>query len=117
MPPRTLRVNPADQGIIRFGSGRTAAPRSTETRMPPEVAAHLAWLAQRGRARTTIYDRGRLLIRLAGCLPVPLLEATPAMLAQWRAARSHPPPRAAGAVAPAGHVYAWAGAQRGRRAD
>jgi integrase len=79
--------------------------------MPPEVAAHLAWLAQRGRAWTTIYDRGRLLIRLAAFLPVPLLDATPAMLAGWRASMNHAPGVVCGYVSHASQFYRWAVAE------
>jgi integrase/recombinase XerC len=42
-------------------------------------------MGQQGLAASTIYQRGRGLARLAGRLPVPLLEATPVMLSAWRA--------------------------------
>jgi integrase len=76
--------------------------------MPPEVAAHVAWLEQRGLARTTIYDRSRLLIRLAAFLPVPLLEASPEMLATWRASLIHAPGVICGYVSHATQFYAFA---------
>jgi hypothetical protein len=51
----------------------------------PAVTAHLAWLAHKGHAPSTIQARSRALHRLAAALPVPLLDATPADLAAWRA--------------------------------
>lgn len=48
------------------------------------VAAHLRHLQLRGRADLTVYHRAHALRHLAGALPVPLLEATPDLLYQWR---------------------------------
>ena len=39
------------------------------------LGRHLEWLRLRGRAATTIYDRGRVLVRLGAALPVPVLDA------------------------------------------
>ena len=49
------------------------------------VAAHLASLRQRGHTPGAIYARRRALARMTAALPVPLLDATPADLAAWRA--------------------------------
>lgn len=46
---------------------------------------HLAHLRLLGYSATTIYARRRALTRLAAVLPVPLSQATPAMLGDWRA--------------------------------
>lgn len=50
------------------------------------IAEHLEDMRQRGLAPSTIYRRKRGLVRLQAYLrPVPLVDATPAMLLRWRA--------------------------------
>jgi integrase/recombinase XerC len=50
------------------------------------IARHLEHMRQRGLSPYTIYQRGGHLARLAAAIaPVPLLDATPGMLARWRA--------------------------------
>lgn len=49
------------------------------------IRGYLEFAEQSGLAVTTRYCRGLSLARLAAWLPVPLAEATPAMLARWRA--------------------------------
>src|SRR5258708_39975892 len=80
-------------------------------RMTPEVAAHLAWMDQRGRATTTMYDRERLLHRLEAFLPVPLLDATPQMPADWRGSLKHAPGVVCGYVSHAKQFYGFAVAE------
>jgi integrase/recombinase XerC len=46
---------------------------------------HLDHLRLKGHTAASVYARKRALIRLQSALPVPLLDATPAMLAEWRA--------------------------------
>lgn len=53
--------------------------------MPEPVARHLHWMALKGRSLTTIYARRLALARLSAALPVPLLEAMPEHLYDWRA--------------------------------
>jgi integrase len=48
------------------------------------VARYLGHLMDQGMSPHTIYDRRRVLSRLAAALPVPLLEASPDELAAWR---------------------------------
>ena len=79
--------------------------------LDPAVTAHLAWLAQRGHSPVTVESRRRALARLAAALPVPLLDASPADLAAWRAGLT-----VAGnsVINYASHVtgfYSWAAAQ------
>jgi integrase/recombinase XerC len=71
------------------------------------VTGHLAWLRQRGRTENTIYQRRRALIRLAGSLPVPLLDATPAQLADWRAGMALSDQGIICLVSHARQFYAW----------
>jgi integrase len=54
--------------------------------MEPAVSVHLSHMRQRGLSEGTIAARRRILARLAAAIPVPLLDATPAHLATWRAA-------------------------------
>src|ERR1017187_2742349 len=53
--------------------------------MPEPVERHLHWMALKGRSLTTIYARRLALGRLAAAVPVPLLEALPEHLYDWRA--------------------------------
>jgi integrase len=53
--------------------------------VPEPVARHLHWMALKGRSLTTIYARRLALARLTAALPVPLLEAMPEHLYDWRA--------------------------------
>jgi hypothetical protein len=46
---------------------------------------HLEHLRLSGYSPATIYYRRRILLRLKAVLPVPLCEATPELLGQWRA--------------------------------
>src|SRR5258706_11932286 len=58
-----------------------------EEQLPPDpfVLSHLSYLRQCGFSHRTVYQRNRSLIRLAAVLPVPLMDATAPMLAEWRA--------------------------------
>ena len=47
--------------------------------------AHLSHLRLKGHTATSVYARKRALARLTAALAVPLLSATPADLAEWRA--------------------------------
>ena len=58
--------------------------RATKGYWDQHVTAHLNYLRQQGRSARTIYQRNRSLVRLAAVLPVPLIDATAAMLADWR---------------------------------
>src|ERR1035441_7289426 len=53
--------------------------------MREPVEKHLHWMALKGRSVTTIYARRLALVRLTAALPVPLLEAMPEHLYDWRA--------------------------------
>ena len=53
----------------------------------PLIARYAAFMRQCGLARTTVYTRTRTLERLRARLGVPLAEATPQQLADWRASR------------------------------
>lgn len=74
----------------------------------PFVAAHLAYLRQRGMSPRTIYQRNRSLIRLAAVLPSPLIEATAAELRDWRAALACGEEMVKHYVGDARQFYAWA---------
>lgn len=76
------------------------------------VRRHLAGLQLRGYTPGTIYCRRRLLARLAAALPVPLLDATAAHLATWRAALTVGPGAVAGYVSHAREFYRWAVAEQ-----
>lgn len=80
------------------------------------VTAHLHWLQMRGHAPASVYARERALARLAALLPVPLLEATAAHLAAWRAALATGPAATVAYVSHAREFYAWAVAE-GLRPD
>lgn len=71
------------------------------------LAAHADWMRMRGRAAGTIYQRRRTILRLAGSLPVPLLEATAADLLAWRSALTVADPSVRTAVAHVRDFYAW----------
>ena len=76
------------------------------------VAAHLRHLQLQGKAEATRYHRGHALRNLAKRLPVPLLEATPEMLYEWRSGLDH---CAATIATTCSHVkmfYAWATGER-----
>lgn len=74
------------------------------------VRAHLHHLSMRGLApATTIYTRGNVLHRLEAVLqPVPLLAATAADLAAWRASLTQAPSTIAGYISHVKSFYAWA---------
>jgi integrase len=74
------------------------------------VARHLEHLRLLGRAETTIYDRGRVLHRLGAALPVPVLDATAADLAAWRAALNVSARSVQTYVMHAQNFYDWAAA-------
>jgi integrase/recombinase XerC len=75
---------------------------------PDSLAEHLDWMRQRGLAASTVYQRRRILTRLAAALPVPLLEATPGMLAGWRAGLAVGDEACAHYVGGAREFYRWA---------
>ena len=81
---------------------RTSLPRD------PFVLAHLDYLRQCGRSQRTIYQRNRSLILLARVLPVPLIEATAQMLAEWRAGLTCGEEAVKHYVGDARQFYAWA---------
>jgi integrase/recombinase XerC len=72
------------------------------------VTAHLEWMRQRGLSPGTILYRKRLLTRLAGELPRPILAATPRDLARWRAALTVAPATIVHYVSHARSFYDWA---------
>lgn len=71
------------------------------------TAAHLRHLRLKGRSDLTVYHRQRTLIRLSAVLPVPLLEATPGHLYEWRAALTVSGPTIAGYVSNVREFYGW----------
>jgi integrase/recombinase XerC len=73
-----------------------------------DVSRYLAHLRLQGLSPGTIYARKRLLRRLALALPVPLSQATPQMLEDWRASLTHTPAVIAGYVSHARCYYSWA---------
>ena len=48
------------------------------------LGTYMKWLGSRGRRPNTIYNRGKMIGRLAGALDVPVMEATAADLTAWR---------------------------------
>src|SRR5258708_23101533 len=56
-----------------------------ETPSDRAVAAHLRHIRLEGKSARTVYDREITLNRVAKDLPVPLLDATPEHLYEWRA--------------------------------
>jgi integrase/recombinase XerC len=71
------------------------------------TAAHLRHLRLLGRSALTVYHRERALIRLSAALPVPLLEATPEYLYEWRAALAVSGPTIAGYFSNIREFYGW----------
>jgi integrase len=69
---------------------------------------HAEWLRMRGRARATIYDRTRVVVRLGAALPVPVLDATAGDLAAWRAGLNVSARSVATYVMHAQNFYDWA---------
>jgi integrase/recombinase XerC len=69
---------------------------------------YLTHLRLEGLSERTIYDRSRTLTRLAGALPVPLVEATPQMIYDWRAALAVGPDAVGNYVSAARVFYDWA---------
>src|SRR5260221_4758129 len=59
--------------------------RTTGTASEKAVRDHLRHLGLEAKSDRTIYERGLLLGRVQKALPVPLLDATPEMLYDWRA--------------------------------
>src|SRR5260221_268035 len=59
--------------------------RTTGSASEKAVRDHLRHLGLEAKSDRTIYERGLLLGRVQKALPVPLLEATPEMLYDWRA--------------------------------
>lgn len=55
----------------------------------PVIGTYCRYARLQGRAATTVYIRRKGLERLAAWLPVPLAEATPEMLLEWRASLSY----------------------------
>lgn len=72
------------------------------------VWQHLHWLALRRLSPDTIYQRRRNLTRLAAALPVPLLQATPELLARWQAALRTGDATTCAYVSHVRSFYAWA---------
>jgi len=76
--------------------------------MPEPVARHLHWMAMKGRSVTTITARRLALERLAKALPVPLLDALPEHLYDWRAELGLAERTVAQYCSHARQFYAWA---------
>jgi len=76
------------------------------------VTAHLEWMRQRGLSPATICYRRRLLTRLSGELPKPILQATARDLARWRTGLNLGPATVLHYVSHAHSFYAWAVATR-----
>src|SRR5262249_13820252 len=87
-------------------SPRPISPRGDH--MDVHIARHARWMAQRGLAATTIADRSYLLRRLEERLERPLLDATAAELAAWRASMTHAPGVICQYASHAFQFYAWA---------
>jgi|SRR6478672_1211508 len=85
-----------------------AEPWRTQLPADPFVRAHLSYLEQCGFSRRTRYQRNRSLIRLAAVLPVPLMDATALMLAEWRAGLTCGEEAVKHYVGDARQFYAWA---------
>ena len=75
------------------------------------LAAHLTSLRHRGHTAASVQARARALHRMAGRIPVPLLEATVADLATWRENLTVTGNTVIGYVSHAKDFYAWAVAQ------
>lgn len=74
--------------------------------MADAMQRHLQDLA-RWQAESSVYSRRRFLIRLAGQLPVPLLEATHEDLLAWRDGMRLAPASIASYISHAREFYAW----------
>src|SRR4249920_3947348 len=74
----------------------------------PVLAAHLSSLRQRGHTPGSVEARSRALARMAGRIGVPLLEATVADLAAWRAGLTVTGNTVLGYVSHAKDFYGWA---------
>lgn len=82
----------------------------------PVLAAHCTWLAHRGRSPSSIHARQLALHRMAAAMGVPLLEATAADLAAWRAGLRVTGNTVIGYTAHARDFYGWA-VRQGLRPD
>src|SRR5258708_12733759 len=60
----------------------TPAPEGSPT--DKALRFHLRHLRLEGKSERTVYHREQVLLRLAAFLPVPLLDATPEQLYDWR---------------------------------
>ncbi len=76
-----------DSWLNGEAGGNDAVKRTEKTRMADDKAIrdHLRDLDQLNRSKQTRYERELMLGRLRRALPVPLLEATPEHLYEWRA--------------------------------
>lgn len=68
---------------------------------------HLEYLRLSGATANSIYSRKRALARMAAAIAVPLLSATPADLAAWRASLTVGPDATVAYVSHAKSFYAW----------
>src|SRR5260221_8601025 len=85
-----------------------AEPWRTQLPADPFVLSHLSYLRQCGFSHRTVYQRNRSLIRLAAVLPVPLMDATAPMLADWREGLTCGEEAVKHYVGDARQFYAWA---------
>jgi integrase/recombinase XerC len=93
----------------RPGNHLGTAPAGEDGFLPGAIVLrHLRDLQLRGQTPDTVYCRRRALARLAAALPVPVLDATAADLADWRAGLSVGPGTVVGYVSHAREFYAWA---------
>jgi site-specific recombinase XerD len=83
-------------------------PTATGQASTMAVLRHLEWMRLRGLSADTVYHRRRGLVRLADALPVPLLAADAAMLADWRKGLSVGDEAVGSYVSDARQFYAWA---------
>ncbi len=105
----------ADARTTRVGRRRTyGAPTGIDAEL---VARHLDYMRLRGMAESTIYKRRRSLIRLAAWLSVPLMEATPELLGQWRAGLQLGTEATLTEITSARQFYQWAAEYSGLRSD
>ena len=95
-PPMVTMISPAMDCSFLGGA------------MPEPVARHLHWMAMKGRSVTTITARRLALQRLAAALPVPLLEALPEHLYDWRSELDLAERTVAQYCSHARQFYAWA---------
>jgi integrase/recombinase XerC len=85
--------------------GVCGVPHREECRL---LGRHLEWLRLRGRAERTIRERRYNILRLGRWLaPVPVVDATAADLAAWRASLRVSPSAAASYIVHAKMFYAW----------